>query len=176
MPTEQKINIVKETTERLKKSSGIYFTKYTGIDVQTITDLRKSFRDNQVEYVVTKNTLTKLAAKEAGYEGMFDEILSGQVGIAYSEEDATAPARVIKDFKNKNKDKDLLEVLGLLFEGELYPSDKYKELASLPSKEESLTKMLMMFNQPLTKLAYTLEQMKGTKLVTVLNNLKDKKN
>ena len=174
MPTEQKIDIVKQTTERFKKSSGIYFTKYTGIDVQTITDLRKSFRDNQVEYVVTKNTLTKLAAKEAGYEGMFDDILSGQIAIAYSEEDATAPARVIKDFKKENKD--LLEVLGLLFEGELYPSDKYKELANLPSKEESLTKMLMMFNQPLTKLAYTLEQMKGTKLVTVLNNLKDKKN
>ena len=174
MPTEQKIDIVKQATERFKKSSGIYFTKYTGIDVQTITDLRKSFRDNQVEYVVTKNTLTKIAAKEAGYEGMFDEILSGQIGIAYSEEDATAPARVIKDFKKENKD--LLEVLGLLFEGELYPSDKYKELANLPSKEESLTKMLMMFNQPLTKLAYTLEQMKVTKLVTVLNNLKDKKN
>ena len=174
MPTEQKIDIVKQTTERFKKSSGVYFTKYTGIDVQTITNLRKSFRDNQVEYVVTKNTLTKLAAKEAGYEGMFDEILSGQIGIAYSEEDATAPARVIKDFKKENKD--LLEVLGLLFEGELYPSDKYKELANLPSKEESLTKMLMMFNQPLTKLAYTLEQMKGTKLVTVLNNLKDNKN
>ena len=173
MPTEQKIDIVKQATERFKKSSGIYFTKYTGIDVQTITDLRKSFRDNQVEYVVTKNTLTKLAAKEAGYEGMFDEILSGQIGIAYSE-DATAPARVIKDFKKENED--LLEVLGLLFEGELYPSDKYKELANLPSKEESLTKMLMMFNQPLTKLAYTLEQMKGTKLVTVLNNLKDNKN
>ena len=43
MPNEQKIDIVKQTTERLKKSSGIYFTKYTGIDVQTITDLRKSF-------------------------------------------------------------------------------------------------------------------------------------
>ncbi len=174
MPTEQKIDIVKQTTERFKKSSGVYFTKYTGIDVQTITNLRKSFRDNQVEYVVTKNTLTKLAAKEAGYEGMFDDILSGQIAIAYSEEDATAPARVIKDFKKENED--LLEVLGLLFEGELYPSDKYKELANLPSKEESLTKMLMMFNQPLTKLAYTLEQMKGTKLVTVLNNLKDNKN
>ena len=173
MPTNEKINIVKETTDRLKKSSGVYFTKYTGIDVQTITNLRKSFRDNQVEYVVTKNTLTKLAAKEAGYENIFDHILSGQVGIAYSE-DPTAPARVIKEFKKENED--LLEVLGLLFEGELYPSEKYKELANLPSKEESLTKILMMLNQPLTKLAYTLVQMKGTKLVTVLNNLKDKKN
>ena len=97
MPTNQKINIVNEATDRFKKSSGVYFTKYTGIDVQTITNLRKSFRDNQVEYVVTKNTLTKIAAKEAGYENMFDDILSGQIGIAYSE-DPAAPARVIKDF------------------------------------------------------------------------------
>ena len=174
MPTEQKIDIVKETTERFKKASGIYFTNYSGIDVQTITNLRKSFRQNQVEYVVTKNTLTKIAAKEAGYEGLFDEILNGQIGIAYSEEDPTAPARVIKDFKKENEDS--LEVLGLLFEGELYPSEKYKELANLPSKEQSLAKLMGMLNQPLTKLAYTLNQMKGVKLVTALNNLKDTKN
>jgi len=174
MPTEQKIDIVKETTERFKKASGVYFTNYSGIDVQTITNLRKSFKQNQVEYVVTKNTLTKIAAKEAGYEGLFDEILNGQIGIAYSEEDPTAPARVIKDFKKENED--LLEVLGLLFEGELYPSEKYKELANLPSKEQSLAKIMGMLNQPLTKLVYTLDQMKGVKLVTALNNLKDTKN
>ena len=174
MPTEQKIDVVKETTERFKKASCVYFTNYSGIDVQTITNLRKSFRENQVEFVVTKNTLTKIAAKEAGYEGLFDEILNGQVGIAYSEGDPTAPARVIKDFKKENED--LLEVLGLFFEGELYPSEKYKELANLPSKEQSLAKLMGMLNQPLTKLAYTLDQMKGVKLVTALNNLKDTKN
>ena len=64
MPTEEKAKIIKGTSERFKKSAGVYFTKYTGINVQTITQLRKSFRDNQVEYVVTKNTLTKLSAKE----------------------------------------------------------------------------------------------------------------
>ena len=75
MPTEQKINIVKSTTEKFKNSTGVYFTKYTGIDVKTITELRKSFRQNHVDYLVTKNTLTKLAAKEAGFEGLFDDIL-----------------------------------------------------------------------------------------------------
>ena len=133
MPNEQKISIVKETTDKLKNSSGVYFTRYTGIDVQMITKLRKSFRDNNVDYSVTKNTLTRLAAKEAGFEGVLDEILSGQVGIAYSE-DPTAPAKVIKEFKKENKE--LLEVLGLLFEGELYSSEKYKEFANLPTKEE----------------------------------------
>ena len=55
MPTEQKINIVKNTTEKLKNYSGVYFTRYTGIDVKTITKLRKSFRDSNVDYLITKN-------------------------------------------------------------------------------------------------------------------------
>ena len=172
MPTEEKAKIIKETSERFKKSSGVYFTKYTGINVSRITQLRKSFRDNQVEYLVTKNTLTKLAAKEAGYEGLFDDILLGQVAIAYSK-DPVAPARIIKEFKKEHED--LLEVLGLLFEGTFYPSDKYKEFANLLSKEESLIKMLMMFNQPITKLASTLNGSFG-KLLSVLNNLKSTKN
>ena len=173
MPTEQKINIVKNTAEKFKNSSGIYFTKYTGIDVKTITDLRKSFRDKDVDYMVTKNTLTKLAAKEAGFEeGLLDEVLSGQVGIAYTIKDPTAPAKIIKDFKKENEE--LLEVLGMLFEGKFYPSDKYIEFANLPSKEESLTKMVMMFNQPITKLASTLNGSFG-KLLGVLNSLKNVK-
>ena len=171
MPNEQKISIVKDTTGKLKNSSGDYFTRYTGIDVQTITKLRKSFSDNNVDYSVTKNTLTKLAAKEAGFEGVFDEILSGQIGIAYSE-DPTAPAKVIKEFKKENEE--LLEVLGLLFEGKLYSSEKYKEFANLPTKEESLAKMVMMLNQPMTNLVSTLNGSFGN-LLGVLNSLKDTK-
>ena len=173
MPTEQKINIVKDTTEKFKNSSGIYFTKYTGIDVKTITDLRKSFRDKDVDYIVTKNTLTKLAAKEAGFEeGLLDEILSGQIGIAYAIEDPTAPAKIIKDFKKENEE--LLEVLGMLFEGKFYPSDKYIEFANLPSKNELLAKFVIMLNSPLTILARTLSSPMGS-FVNVLNSLKNEK-
>ena len=171
MPNEHKINIVKDTSDKIKNSSGIYFTKYSGIDVPTITRLRKSFRENDVDFTVTKNTLTKLAAKDAGYEGVFDEILNGQVGIAYSN-DPTAPAKVIKDFKKENKD--LLEILGLFFDGKLYSSDKYKEFANMPSKEESLAKMVMMINQPMTTLVSTLNGSFGS-LLSVLNNLKNTK-
>tara|TARA_B100000029_G_scaffold293375_1_gene286898 strand:- start:109 stop:630 length:522 start_codon:yes stop_codon:yes gene_type:complete len=172
MPNQHKIDIVKGTADRFKKSSGVYFTNYTGIDVATITNLRKCFRDNDVDYIVTKNTLTKLAAKEAGYEEkVLDEILVGQVGIAYSN-DPTAPARVIKDFKKENDD--LLEVLGLLFEGKFYPSEKYKEFANLPTKEESLTKVIVMLNQPLTKFASALND-SFAKLLGSLQNLKETK-
>ena len=171
MPTEHKINIVKDTVKRFEKSKGVYFTNYTGIDVKTITDLRKSFRESNVEYVVSKNTLTKRAAKEVGYDNL-DEILVGQVGIAFSE-DATAPARIIKEFKKDNED--LLDVLGLIFDGELYPSDKYIEFANLPTKEESLTKMVVMLNQPVTKFASALNN-SFAKLLSALGNLKETKN
>ena len=120
---------------------------------------------------MTKNTLTKLAAKDAGYEGLFDDILNGQIGIAYSN-DPTAPAKVIKDFKKENDD--LLEILGLFFDGKLYSSDKYKEFANMPSKEESLAKMVMMINQPMTKLVSTLNGSLGS-LLSALNNLKNTK-
>ena len=171
MPTEHKINVVKDTIDRFQKSKGVYFTNYSGIDVKTITDLRKSFRENNVEYVVSKNTLTKIAAKEAGFENL-DEILVGQIGIAFSE-DATAPARIIKEFKKENKD--LLDVLGLIFDGNLYPSDKYIEFANLPTKEESLTKMVVMLNQPVTKFASALND-SFAKLLSTLENLKETKN
>ena len=51
MPNEQKVNIVKDTSEKLKNASGVYFTSYTGIDVPTITKLRKSFRENDVDFL-----------------------------------------------------------------------------------------------------------------------------
>ena len=59
MPNQNKIKIVKNIEDKFKNSSGLYFTKYTGMDVAQATKLRKSFRENSVEYKVTKNTLTE---------------------------------------------------------------------------------------------------------------------
>ena len=150
MPSQKNIDIVANMTERFEKSQGIYFTKYTGLDVPKITSLRKSFTQNSVEFAVIKNTLAKIASKNAGLEGKFDDILNGQVGIAFSE-DPVAPAKVIKEFKDKNEDD--LEILGVYFEGELYDADKYQQLAVLPSKEELLGKFISCLNNPMFKLA-----------------------
>ena len=153
MANQKKIDIVDTTTKRFESSSGVYFTKYTGLDVPSITSLRKSFTSNAVQFNVIKNTLTKIAAKNAGFEGKFDDLLNGQVAIAFSE-DPVAPARVIKDFLKENKDS--LEVTGVFFEGELYDADKYKQLASLPSKEVLLGQFVSCLNSPMFKLVSTL--------------------
>ena len=173
MPTELKSKIIQDACGRIKESSGIYFTNYTGMSVKQATDLRKQFRDSNVEYLVTKNTLMKIAAKDAGFDGTFDEILNGQIATAFSNSDPTSPAKVIKNFKKENKD--CLEVVGVFFEGELFDADKYKELADLPSKEELLAKFVGTIGQPMSQLASTLSGAM-TKFVGVLEGLKDSKN
>ena len=93
MPNVKKIELVEELSEKIKMSSALYFTKYTGMNVEQASDLRQSFTDNSVEFVVSKNTLTKLAAEKAGLDkDVFNEFLSGQIAIAYAGDDPTAPA------------------------------------------------------------------------------------
>ena len=173
MSNENKIKIIKDVEEKFKSSSGLYFTKYTGMNVSQATELRRNFRKNNVEYKVTKNTLTKIAAVNAGFDSAkIESFLQGQIGIAYSDSDPTAPAKVIKAFKKDNED--CLEVVGLIFEGEFFESEKYTELADLPSKEELLTKLVVGLNSPMTNFSSTLGSVM-TKMVSVLGSLKNKK-
>ena len=173
MPNVKKVELVEELSEKIKMSSALYFTKYTGMNVEQASDLRQSFTDNSVEFVVSKNTLTKLAAEKAGLDkDMFNEFLSGQIAIAYAGDDPTAPAKVIKNFSKENE---CLEVVGLYFDGELYSPEKYKEIASLPSREELLTKFVVALNYPMTSVLYSLKA-SMTGLVNALNNLKEQKN
>jgi len=170
MPTPNKIQIVEETQKRFEESSGIYFTRYTGVNVTDITGLRDKFREQNVEYKVIKNTLVNIAAKNAGYDGL-DDVLNGQIGIAFTAGDPSSPARVIKDFLKTGT---ALEVVGILFEGQQYASDKFGELANLPTREELLAKLLNGLQQPMTKLAATLNA-SMTKLAGTLDSLKNTK-
>ena len=173
MNKNQKIELVENLSNKFKNSSALYFTKYTGMNVAQATELRSKFKESDVEYIISKNTLTKIAIEKSGLDqNSFSEYLNGQVGIAYANEDPTAPAKVIKDFSKSN---DCLEVVGLFFDGEIYESSKYKELANLPSKDELLTKLVMNLNSPMTKVAMCFKS-SMTNLVNVLNGLKDSKN
>ena len=106
-----KIDKVDQSTSRLKEASGIYFASYTGMDVKQATELRKLCRETNVDYSITKNTLIKIAAKNAGYDNQFDDLLKGQIAIATSVDDPVAPARIIKNFNKDNND--VLEVVGV---------------------------------------------------------------
>ena len=171
MPSQKNINTVEKLTDKFKNSSALYFAKYTGVNVEQAAKLRMKFIDNDVDFLVSKNTLSKIAAKNAGYEDLFDNILSGQIGIAYANSDPTSPARVIKEF---TKDNESFEVVGLYFDGNLYDPSKYKELANLPTKDVLLTKFVSCLNSPMSNMALLLNA-SMSKLAGTLKSLESQK-
>ena len=152
MPSVKNINSVKELSVKIDKAKAIYFTDYLGLDVVSVTKLRKNFVEIDVEFTVAKNTLIKLAAKDVGISGV-DEFLEGPTAIAFGYEDPTDPARVIKEFL---KDFDKPSVKGMIFDGEIFTSDQFDKIANLPSKEQLLSKLVGMLNSPMSKLSSTL--------------------
>ena len=81
MPNQEKIKAVAEMKELFDSSDSFFITDYQGLDVADMTSLRSSLRDNNVKYLIAKNTLLRIAAKEAGYEGL-DTHLTGPTAIA----------------------------------------------------------------------------------------------
>ena len=93
MPNKEKIKKVEILTDKFKNASALYFTKYTGMNVEQATLLRRQFADNSIEFLVSKNTLAKIACENAGFDkNLFNDFLSGQIAIAYANSDPTAPA------------------------------------------------------------------------------------
>ena len=172
MPSQRNIEKVEQLSEKFKNSSALYFAKYTGMNVVQATEFRKACRETSVEYSVVKNTLIKIAAKNAGFENIFDELLEGQIGIATSVEDPIAPARIIKNFNKDNND--VLEVVGVFVDGNLYDPEKYKALANLPTREELIAKFASMLNQPMSNLASVLNATMN-KLAGTLKSLEEQK-
>ena len=169
MPNAKNIKKVDELTEKLERAKGVYLTDYIGLNVQDITDLRREFYENDVEYLVTKNTLLKIAANNSNLNDL-DSVLNGSTAVAFSYEDPTSPARVIKKF---TKDNDLPKVKGIVIDGELIDGSEFDRIANLPTKEESLAKFVSLLQSPLLKLIWALKSPMSD-MTNMLNNLKEK--
>lgn len=150
--------IVAELKAQLESAKGVVLTSYKGLTVAQDTELRRELRAAGVSYHVVKNTMIRLAAKEAGIEG-FDEHLEGTTAFAFSTEDAVAPAKVICDFIKKGKldDAGILTVKVGMVEGKVIDETGVKELASLPSREELIAKVLGSMNAPITNTVNVLQ-------------------
>lgn len=150
--------IVAELKDQLTSAKGVVLTSYKGLTVAQDTELRRELRANGVTYHVVKNTMLRLAAKDAGIEGL-DSHLEGTTAFAFSAEDAVAPAKVICDFMKKNK----LEEAGILtvkvgmVEGKVIDEKEVKALASLPSREELIAKLLGSMNAPISNTVNVLQ-------------------
>ena len=156
--TPKKQAVVAELKEQMTSAKGAVFTSYRGLTVAQDTELRRELRAAGVTYRVVKNTMTRIAAKEAGLEGI-DEHLEGTTALAFSAEDAVAPAKVICDYikKNKLEDAGILTVKVGLVEGKVIDAFEVKALASLPSREELIAKLLGSMNAPISNTVNVLQ-------------------
>ena len=145
MARPEKEAAVQDIAEILDKAKGVFVTDFEGLNVEEISEFRSKCRESSVQYLVVKNTLAKLAADRAGWNEL-ENYFSGPSALAFSYDDPAAPARVIKEFTRKF-DKPQIKVS--IFEGMFYGPDKVEAIASLPSKEELLTRMVRGFNNPI---------------------------
>ena len=159
MARPDKAAAVAELVESFQDSAGAVLTEYRGLTVKQLQDLRRALGEN-AQYAVVKNTLTKIAAGEAGVEG-FDDLLTGPTAIAFINGDVVEAAKGLRDFAKANP---ALVIKGGYLEGRAIEATEIAKLADLESREVLLAKLAgamlgslsqaaALFNEPLAKTA-----------------------
>lgn len=156
---EIKKPIVDEISELLKDAKSAVLVDYRGLTVEQDTALRKQLREAGVVYKVYKNTMINFAVKGTEFEEL-SKHLEGPTAIAVSNEDATAPARVLYNFA---KDAEALELKAGVVEGTYYDADGIKLIATIPSREELLSKLLGSMQSPIANFARVVDQIAKAK-------------
>ncbi|WP_404380996.1 50S ribosomal protein L10 [Knoellia locipacati] len=149
MSRADKSAAIAELAEKFRSSNAAVLTEYRGLSVAQITELRGALRGNAT-YAVVKNTLTELAAKEAGVTA-FDGQLVGPSAIAFVDGDPVEAAKGLRDFAKANP---LLVIKSGLLDGKALSSDEIKKLADLESREVLLAKLAGAMNASLSKAVY----------------------
>lgn len=151
---ELKQPIVQEIAENIKDAQSVVIVDYRGLTVAQDTQLRRELREAGITYKVYKNTLMNFAFQGTPYESLKD-FLEGPNAIAISKDDATAPARILAKFA---KTAPVLEIKAGVVEGNFYDTEAMKEISSIPSREELLSRLLGSFQSPITNFARVIKQ------------------
>ena len=149
----EKAGKVAELKDLLSSSKGAVLVDYCGLTVAEDTELRSKMREAGVKYMVAKNTFIRIAAKEAGVEGL-DSYLEHNTAVAFSAEDPVAPAKILNDF---SKDHKALEIKAGILDGKVIALDEVKALAELPSRDELLAKLVGSMQAPISGLVNVLQ-------------------
>lgn len=151
---ELKQPIVQEISENIKDAQSVVVVDYRGLTVAEDTQLRKQLREAGVAYKVYKNTLVRRAVEGTEFESLKD-VLEGPSAFAISTTDATAPARILAKFA---KTAPALEIKAGVVEGNFYDENGMKAIATIPSREELLSRLLGSLQSPVANLARVLNQ------------------
>jgi len=150
MPSEIKIQIVKNLKEQLSKTKGFVLTDYHGLSVPEVEELRKSLREVGANYQIVKNTLLNLALKDSNSRFTINDLrFTGPTAIVLSYKDEVKPLKTLYDFAKGHED---LKVKGGFFEGVWSAAEKLKKIAFLPSREVLLARVVGMIQSPIARL------------------------
>jgi len=147
---EYKVKTVENIKERLDGARAIVLVDYKGINVEEVNKLRTNFRNEKVDYFISKNTWIKIALNQIGITSL-DDYLKGPTAVLVSKNDEVSPARIMKKFIETDLEKK--EICGFkvgLISGDVYQANQLIQLAELPSREELVAKVLYGFNAPLS--------------------------
>lgn len=142
----EKVDAIKA---KLEKAQVAIVTEYKGLSVEEITNLRRALQKDGGDYMVTKNTLAKLAVKGTDFE-VLTETFKGPIALAFGFEDQVSPAKAVAKFI---KDTKKGVILGAALDGKLLTAAETEDLAKLPSKEELIAKILGSINSPASGIA-----------------------
>jgi len=159
---------VSEINDKLQKAKITIFSNFCGLKVEEMQNLRKQFREANIEYKVYKNTLIRRAFE--GVQGL-DDFLKEPTALTFSYDEISVPAKIMADF---SKEKSALKIKGGLVEGQLMDKAAINTLAELPSREVLLTQLLVGLQSPIRSFVNVING-PLTKMVLVLKAIEEKK-
>jgi len=153
MPRPEKVKVVEEMADHFSQTGTVFVADYAGLTVADITDLRAQLRKAGSSMRVAKNTLLRLAAKQAGKPELVEH-LTGPTAVAYGGPDAVATAKVMHDFYTRLERP---KIRMFMVESRPYGSKDLKAIASLPSREVLLAQVIGAIEAPMSNLVFTLD-------------------
>ena len=152
MPKPEKTQKVKELVERFRSSSGAMFADFRGLTVKDATSFRRDLRGSGTTFTVAKNTLTRLAAREAGLDDAV-RLLEGPTAVAFFRDDPVVGAKAILELSRRFP---AVAVKGAVIEGRVLEQDDARALATLESREVSAGRVAGMLQAPVARMAFLL--------------------
>lgn len=150
MVQSYKVDLVKDLKVRLDSAKAIVLVDYKGINIEEVNELRKRFRNNDVDYFVQKNTLVKIALNQLGINGL-DAYLEGPTGVAVCKTDEISAAREMATFvREVMEDKPFPTFKAGLVDGVIYLQEDLEKLSKIPSRDELLAKMFGSMKAPIS--------------------------
>jgi large subunit ribosomal protein L10 len=169
MPNAQKVAKVKEIAEQLSAAQAAMLAGYRGLTVQEAAELREALTEVETRFSIVKNSLTRLAVKEAGLEAL-DELIDGPTAIAYVQGDPVAAAKRLVEQSRRFP---VLEVRGGVAEGRVLSADDFRRFADLQPRDVMLAQLAGLAKSQIARTAWMMQALQS-KFLLLLQALKDK--